>query len=113
MQDVFEPYSSDGWRSHNPYALAPVYGRKQIELHVYSGGGAGPGPPDVTEAGVATYNDAFQKQLKASDTPYRYGRGSSGKHAYPYWQADLTDFLAVIAGPCLPPAAMDGATPRP
>jgi S-formylglutathione hydrolase FrmB len=113
VQDVYGPYSSDGWRSHNPYALAPVYGREQIELHVYSGGGTGPGLPDVTEAGVASYNDAFHKQLKASGTPHRYCRGSSGKHAYPYWQADLADFLAVIAG-ATPATCPNGwGVPRP
>ncbi len=113
VQDLYGPYSSDGWRSHNPHALAPVYGREQIELSLYSGGGSGPGLPDPVEAGVGSYNDAFHKQLKASGSPHRYCRGGSGKHAYPYWQADLADFLAVIAG-ATPTTCPNGwGAPRP
>lgn len=113
VQDLYGPYSSDGWRSHNPLSLAPVYGREGVELNLYSGGGSGPGLPDAIEAGVASYNDAFHKQLKASGAPHRYCRGSSGKHAYPYWQADLSDFLAVIAG-ATPTTCPNGwGAPRP
>jgi S-formylglutathione hydrolase FrmB len=98
VQDVFGPYSGDGWRSHNPYALAPVYAQEKMTLAMYAGGGSGPGLPDITEAGVGPYNDAFHKELKAKGVAHRYCHGSSGKHAYPYWQADLVDFLAVISG---------------
>lgn len=98
VQDLYGPYSSDRWRSHNPFALAPVFAREGISLAVYAGGGSGPGFPDFTESAVGPYNDAFRKQLKAHGVVHRYCRGSSGKHAYPFWQADLADFLRVIAG---------------
>ncbi len=97
VQDLYGPYSSDGWRSHNPYALAPVYAREKIALYVYAGGGGGSVVPDILESGVGPYNDAFHKQLNAQGVPHRYCRGT-GKHTYTYWQADLVDFLGVLAG---------------
>jgi S-formylglutathione hydrolase FrmB len=113
VQDVFGPYSSDGWRSHNPLALAPVYGREKVKLVLYSGGGVGSTYIDVLEVASGNLNDKFHKQLNLSGSPHRYCRGSTGKHAYPYWQADLADFLAVLAG--TPPALCPNGwgAPRP
>lgn len=113
VQDVFGPYSSDGWRSHNPYTLAPAYAREGVEVSMYSGGGGGSGAFDLLEAGAASSNDAFHKQLKAQGVAHRYCRGSDGKHAYPYWQAELADFLAVLAG-ATPPTCPNGwGAPKP
>lgn len=103
VQDVFGPYSSDGWRNHNPMVLAPIYRQAKVNLAVYTGGGVGAGYIDPLEVMSGSLNDKFHQQLKAQGVPHRYCKGSTGKHAYPYWQADLTDFLAVISG--TPPAS--------
>lgn len=103
VQDVFGAYSSDGWRSHNPYVMAPVYGQQKVQMALYAGGGSGPGGLDLLETAVGPYNDKFHAELNAKGVPHRYCRGANGKHAYPFWQADLADFLGVIAGQ--PPAA--------
>jgi S-formylglutathione hydrolase FrmB len=58
----------------------------------------GSGYIDLLEIGSGSQNDKFHKQLNASGSPHRYCKGSTGKHGYPYWQADLGDFLAVLAG---------------
>ena len=102
VQDVFGAYSSDGWRSHNPQVMAPVYGQQHVQMALYAGGGAGPGGLDLLETAVGPLNDKFHDQLKANGVPHRYCRGANGKHAYPFWQADLADFLSVISGQ--PPA---------
>jgi S-formylglutathione hydrolase FrmB len=111
VQDVIGLYSSDNWRSRNPYALADVYGRENIRMALYSGGGAG--SFDVIEMGAGTFNDSFHNKLKASGSPHRYCRGSVGTHSWPYWKADLVDFLQVLVGQ--PPATCPNGwgAPRP
>lgn len=100
VQDVFGPYSSSIWRDRNPYAHADVYGRENIQLALYAGGGEG--YYDAIEYGVGLYNDQFHAKLNASGSPHRYCRGARGQHVWSFWRNDLVDFLQVLVGQ--PPA---------
>jgi S-formylglutathione hydrolase FrmB len=63
-----------------------------------SGGCAYPDEPAGTEAELALMNRSFDAALSAAGINHRYCTGT-GTHDWPYWRADLRDFLGYVYGP--------------
>jgi S-formylglutathione hydrolase FrmB len=78
------------WPQSNPLDLAAEYEPFDGRLALYSGNTA----DDVY---IGQMTDAFHAALSSNGVGHRYCRGP-GAHDWPYWRADLQDFLQHIYG---------------
>jgi hypothetical protein len=108
--NIWGTYSSDeiNWRDHNPPDLA--VNLSHTLLFARNGTGV-PGPGDSPsdsplESGVAVMNAAFQADLAAAGTGCADCRVTpTGTHSWPYWRADMVQFLTDLPGWIGRPAA--------
>lgn len=107
LQTVFGPEA--GWAERNPMDLAASFNAYDTRFGLYSGRND---PAVDGEGNIGIWNDAFHTALLAEGVNHRYCAGT-GTHSWPFWQQDLTDFLAHIYGTT--PATCPNAwgTPQP
>ncbi|HZT66151.1 MAG TPA: alpha/beta hydrolase-fold protein [Acidimicrobiales bacterium] len=102
--NIWGDYAADevNWRGHNPPDL--VSNLDHTVLYARSGTGVvnpanGDSPQDAPlEAGVASMNTLFFADLQRAGIPCDCAFTPTGTHSWPYWRADLTDFLTKLPG---------------
>lgn len=92
LETVFGPSAT--WSERNPLDLASAFNAYDTRFGLYSGRND---PAVDGEGNIGIWNDAFHAELTAQGVDHRYCAGL-GTHSWPYWQQDLTDFLAHIYG---------------